>query len=268
MVLNSVLAIAWSVGGFTQSTLPYGFDYQMDITGNTGYITSAVFGSNDVVYYFDVVCRFDLSYLTNDDHEVPQTTYDLAVYFKSISGTCYYHSNLSDYVESYNFTLTIDKFFDYGDFSDIGSSFLYTEFSNDNVDFSLKYDLDGFTYLWEKDNLTNYYSTSSEKWCAFPPNTFLSAVRSGFGQFSYDAYNQGYSDGRAVGYQEGRQEDATIASIFSGILEVGLVPINFFLAIFNFEIMGINITSFVTALLTVCLVIILFRTLFGGGGDQ
>lgn len=268
MVLSSILAIVWSVGGFVNSNLPYGFDSQMDINGYTGFVTSSVFCENDVVYYFDCVSRFDLSFLTNDVNELPSSTYDLAVYFRSVTTTILFHSNLSDYSESYTATFTINTFYGYGEFETIAESVLYTEFHDDNVGFDLKYDIGGNTFVWSKDNITGYYSTYSAKRGEFPAMQFLNAVKSGFSVFSNESYNTGFADGRAVGIQEGRQEDATIASIFSGILEVGLVPINFFLAIFNFEILGINITSFVTALLTVCLVIIMLRTMFGGGSEQ
>lgn len=77
-----------------------------------------------------------------------------------------------------------------------------------------------------------------------------------------DSYNTGYADG----YNEGFSADSTATTIFSGILQVAMVPINFFLAIFNFEILGINLSGFIRALFTVALTIIVVRTIFGGKG--
>lgn len=89
------------------------------------------------------------------------------------------------------------------------------------------------------------------------------------GSFGSDQYyNNGYQAGYNDGYSVGFNSDATASSIFSGILQVALVPINFFLACFNFEILGINLKSFIQALITVVLTIIVVRTIFGGKGGN
>lgn len=75
------------------------------------------------------------------------------------------------------------------------------------------------------------------------------------------AYNDGYN----TGYSEGFNTDSTASTIFSGILQVGMIPVNFFLSIFNFEILGVNLSAFVSAILTVCLTVIVIRTIKGGG---
>lgn len=79
----------------------------------------------------------------------------------------------------------------------------------------------------------------------------------------HDGYEDGYDIGYADGYGDGVNVDGTTATIFNGIMTIGLTPINFFLGIFNFNILGINITGFVTALLSVCLVIIVLRLFTG-----
>ena len=79
-------------------------------------------------------------------------------------------------------------------------------------------------------------------------------------------YNNGYQAGYDDGYSIGFNADSTAASIFSGILQIGLLPINFFLAIFNFEILGINLSGFIRALFTVAITIIVIKTIFGGKG--
>lgn len=89
-------------------------------------------------------------------------------------------------------------------------------------------------------------------------------------------YSQGYvvgkSDGYNTGYADGIEYasnlDDTALTIFEGIITVALVPINFFLAIFNFEIFGINISGFVSALLTVSIIIIIVRFLTGKKQDD
>lgn len=116
-------------------------------------------------------------------------------------------------------------------------------------------------------------------------NAYQGAYSEGYSVGNYDGYQQGYAQGQNDasfgsdqyfnngyqagyydGYQAGFNSDATVSSIFSGILQVALVPINFFLAIFNFEILGINLSGFIRALFTVAIVIIVIKTIFGGKG--
>lgn len=80
-------------------------------------------------------------------------------------------------------------------------------------------------------------------------------------------YNNGYQDGYDTGYQDGVDLDTQTASIFSGILSVGLLPVNFFLSILNFEVFGINIGAFVSATLTIAIVIIIIRVITGKKND-
>lgn len=90
--------------------------------------------------------------------------------------------------------------------------------------------------------------------------------QTGYDTGASDGYARGYSNG----YNEGVTLDSTAVTIFNGILNIAFVPINFFLAIFNFEILGINISAFVSALLSICLVIIVVRFVTGkkqSGGD-
>lgn len=80
---------------------------------------------------------------------------------------------------------------------------------------------------------------------------------------NYDGYNEGFDIGYNVGFNQGSSMDSTTFTIFNGILNVAMVPVNFFLAIFNFEILGINIKSLVSALLTLSIIIIVIRLITG-----
>lgn len=88
----------------------------------------------------------------------------------------------------------------------------------------------------------------------------------------YDVgYDFGYSTGKQEGYAQGfdyakdlyENSDAQINSIFGGILDIGMLPLQFFLSVFNFEIFGINLSGFVSALLSVAIVIIITRIILG-----
>lgn len=82
-------------------------------------------------------------------------------------------------------------------------------------------------------------------------------------------YDTGYVDGWSAGYQEGSRYTGGVASeIIGGIFSVAMLPVNVFLTILNFEVYGINIAGIVTGTLTVALLIIIIRFLFGGKGGS
>lgn len=91
----------------------------------------------------------------------------------------------------------------------------------------------------------------------------------GYSRGYEDGYEEGterggsWQDGYNQGYQDGASQDETALTIFEGIVTIALVPINFFLAIFNFEIFGINLSGFVSALLTISIIIIVIRFITG-----
>lgn len=79
----------------------------------------------------------------------------------------------------------------------------------------------------------------------------------------YTVIAQSYQEGYSAGLSEGLNSDATVATIFSNILLVGMLPVDFFLRILNWEFLGINIASFVSALLSVAATIIVIRFVTG-----
>lgn len=86
----------------------------------------------------------------------------------------------------------------------------------------------------------------------------------GYDNGKQDGVAKGFSDGYDKGREDYENSDTYINSIFNGILSIGLIPIEFFMSIFNFEILGINITSLISAFLTIMLIIILMRLILGG----
>lgn len=84
----------------------------------------------------------------------------------------------------------------------------------------------------------------------------------------YDVgYDNGFNVGYDSGYNEGATQDETATAIMSGIVSIGFIPINFFLAIFNWEVFGINIAGFVSSILSVCVLIIIIKHVFSTKGD-
>lgn len=93
---------------------------------------------------------------------------------------------------------------------------------------------------------------------------------------SYNAgYGEGYTNGQEAGdtagyirgYAEGTEAvqdlNSTAGMIVSGIINVGLLPVNIFLSILDFEVFGINVGALVGSLLTIAVFMILWRIIKG-----
>lgn len=80
-------------------------------------------------------------------------------------------------------------------------------------------------------------------------------------------YQDGYTEGYDKGYQSAVDVDRHTATIFSGIIDVALLPINVFLSIFDFNLFGINFKNMVAGVLTAMIAVILIRT-FTGKKDE
>lgn len=104
---------------------------------------------------------------------------------------------------------------------------------------------------------------------------FAQMYNSDVNTYFTNGYNQGKEFGEKIGYQNGfiaGQKDAlkdnTVFNIFNGILNIGMIPVNFFLSIFNFEILGINMGGFISALLTISIVLFVIRLFKGSNSND
>lgn len=159
------------------------------------------------------------------------------------------------------------------------SGFLPAQGFNDSV----SHQTDQFKFSVDQ---VNYIQ--NEVFSTYPPgNEYAEGYNQGFDLGHDYGYNDGYVDGHAVGYEAGEADgertgysqgyavgysdaestDENVNSIFMGIAEIGLLPINIFLAIFNFEILGVNITGVVSALMSCLMVIIVLRMIMSGKGE-
>lgn len=78
-------------------------------------------------------------------------------------------------------------------------------------------------------------------------------------------YNTGYSDGDSVGYNRGYNVgvNSTNTYSFTNLISAVLdAPINAFTSLFNFEILGVNLSSFLLALFTICVVLTVIKFIF------
>lgn len=97
---------------------------------------------------------------------------------------------------------------------------------------------------------------------------YLDGYNAGYQAGTTTGYNTGYDTGYATGYTDGVNTDTTVFNIFNGILTIGMIPINVFLAMFDFTILGINISNFVMSLLTVLVTLWIVRTISGSGNEN
>lgn len=83
---------------------------------------------------------------------------------------------------------------------------------------------------------------------------------------SEEFYDEGYTDGRASGYTDGftagKQEGVAISenadwrNLFTAVVEV---PVNTFMSLLSFELLGLDMRVFVGSLLSLCLVLIIVK---------
>ena len=186
--------------------------------------------------------------------------YDIEVLGQSVSTNLYLTNITIVYIQdSYYKTITSsDVYFR-------GQAYYYA----DNYDGDFEYDLN---HTYSTHNVSIYFSFEVRCYSILDAQTnwynngYNDGYSAGNSIGEENGYNSGYSAGYQDGYNQGYSTDSTVTSIFSGILQVGLVPINFFLACFNFEILGINLKGFIQALFTICITIIVIKTIFGGKG--
>lgn len=209
--------------------------------------------------------QFDYYFNSGADQNPLQLRLSYIVGFIGDSSTAYYRPQRDNY----------NKFF----FASINSQTLVT--GNENI---YKY---GFYCMADSSFLPvirDYYiATTQEDLSQAYENGYNVGQQEGYDnglingqtQGYNTGYNDGFSAGESTGYQtgytaglsDGQQYDDTALTIFTGIIEVGLLPVNIFLQMFNYEIFGINISGVVSALLTISIVIIIVRFLLGKKDD-
>ena len=82
-----------------------------------------------------------------------------------------------------------------------------------------------------------------------------------------DGYNQGYQEGkvagREVGYQEGIKDngDYTFMGLLGAVFDA---PIQAFKGLLNFEILGVDMTAFVSSLFALAIIVVIIKISLGG----
>lgn len=94
-------------------------------------------------------------------------------------------------------------------------------------------------------------------------NSVSNAEESGYQNGYHDGYEDGKDVGISIGHSDNNVMDPQMFTIFNGILNVAMVPVNVFLGIFNWEVFGINIASVVASLLSIAILVIVIRLIAG-----
>lgn len=118
------------------------------------------------------------------------------------------------------------------------------------------------TYL--NSQITNFIDVSGTEY----GDGYNQGYGDGYAVGQSDGYNNGYQVGYGEGINYGQSQTTTAVTIFTGICEVGLLPVNVFLGILNFEVFGINIGGLVASLMTVAIVVIVIRVILGSKSND
>lgn len=225
--------------------------------------------TNDVYYTLgDAYFNADLSYDTEGGYYINNIQYriNVSLYYVALGQDEGNYVTSLTYTYSPNWEITQNT----SNFNFDNTAF-YIRLDGDNAEFEIgimvNNNIVGSTYT------SNEFGTDmfSETYCSINTSSFYDAldqfVNSGVSQEELDgaiqvAHDAGYAEGLQDGLEGGQP-----SVIFSGILNVALLPVNMFLQILNFEVFGINIGALVTGLLTIAVVIIIVRLVTGKKND-
>lgn len=215
--------------------------------------------------YFNSSSSFKMTdfYFSYRIHYYDQLTHTYDNFYDSISFNHVSYTN-EDF-ETFNFALDFNMF--------TNSNYTFQILNEGNLilsrDYTLTYaPLNNIEYKYI---FNGYYLYGQIQDYILETVGFQDGYNSGYGVGYADGYNTGYTEGESFGQQEGfaqgliegTDRNATATTIFTGILEVGLLPVNVFLAIFNFEVFGINIGGFLASLMTIAIIVIVIRIIVG-----
>lgn len=101
---------------------------------------------------------------------------------------------------------------------------------------------------------------------------FDSGYQSGYDKGALEGnqtgFNQGYSEGSSVGYNKGYSAGVNDSNQYTFMSLIGAVfdaPISAFRGLFNFEILGVNMTAFVSSLFALAVIVVIIKIALGGG---
>ena len=293
MLTTAILGALVSFGGYSSNLSNSPRLYGNNISIHTYYDLNK-YSANEVYHFHDIII-----YNVDIEHDSEE---GFTVYINDVSVRTYLIDNANNNSET-----SIRSSSQFFDDEDLATRGIPLRFDDDTRWISVAYNdvtVSGNTLsyevrtFWDDDNLDTGVGVIEE--CSFSAaNTVYGVARYNRFEVAMDdlykqvrdefalqesgyldgygmGYDQGYNDGSANGYNTGYSDgytagvsiDQTGFTIFNGILNIGMLPINVFLAMFNFEVFGINLSNFVMSLLTLSVSIWVIRTISGGGDDK
>lgn len=293
-MLMSFLPLIFTAGTLGTSATGYANLYGCSIKLDTGPIAMATIKNTSnygapsqfrIISYIDCDCRQSLSQVDNTSYEyyIHFNNFNTSVQFWNVStnqwevehtiqgGYFNFESALIDepnnalsiIVSASNITSTTGRLNFRTSFYDVVTDdecYLYDYYNSVALGSTLSaVSTESFQYRFDLDALKN---------------DVVNAINSGLGGYT-TGYGNGYADGQAqgeeigygngysAGYTEGVATNGTAFTIFNGILGIGMLPINVFLAMLNWEVFGINISNFVMSIMTLAITIWVISTFTG-----
>lgn len=143
-------------------------------------------------------------------------------------------------------------------FDSLGNSFSVTLTC---IDYDEQFFSSDFTYYLNSD----YYKNLSDN--VVYQDGYNKGVDVGYSQGQVDGYYEGYDDGKRFGYRVGysdgvgQSNDYTFFGLISAVIDA---PLTYFTSLFNFDLLGVNLSSFIASLFTLCVIITVVKLCIGG----
>lgn len=251
-ISNSLLSVS---DGVNLTDYPLNFGSNLDSV-TWQYTMNVFYDTFDI--QFDPIDYF-ASYYNGSIIEVPR----FSLFFQLVSGTVNLaHPGYSMYGYEYPYTI-VGAGYEEVRLEDFFPSFTTIHIANtlEENNYQVGYS-DGYTAGYN----SGYFDGNSVGF----NNAYEQGYAEGVQEASDNAnllLTQYYNNGYADGYAAADNQDEVTSTVINGILQVGFVPVNFFLSILNFDLLGINIKGLVTAIITIGLVLVIWRVIINGKSE-
>ncbi len=153
------------------------------------------------------------------------------------------------------------------------TNFVYSDNSNGSFTFAIKNDNSNWNFDWSSSFISystrTYYLTTALSDNQYYQSGYSDGSSSGYSlgysEGNTAGYNAGYTAGDSVGYNRGYDVGVNTTNTYSFTNLISAVldaPINAFTSLFNFEILGVNLSSFLLALFTIAVVLTVVKIIF------
>ena len=260
---SNMLTVACGWNDYSNSYLTWGLsnisvDFSTGSNGlNVTFKTKSMTGHN-----FDTfIEKTDNFKIESNKETTRRINYDSYVYFN-------YHYYCNDYV---NFVADIYKIrirsVEYA--NDFWTYLTYYDANGNYVEFSVVVANQGtadyaHAKMFMYDDRTYFIGNGSS---LSESQQYNQGYQQGLADNQQSIYNNGFSAGKIIGYNNGKSDGIASANNYSFIGLIGAVfdaPLQTFKGLLNFNVLGVNLLDFAMALITIALVVYVVRIIKGG----